>query len=216
MLKLHGLPLSNYYNIVKQSLLEKDIPFEEVPAPPSQEPTYLSCSPMGKIPCLETPDGFLSESQAILEYLEDTHPSPPLYPQDAYARAKVRELICIAELYLDAPARRHLGHMLFGAPLSREAFDEVSPQVEKGLAALKRVAKFAPWVAGEQFGYADIVLLHMIGLTIAVMQAVYQRDLLTDEPEIGQWLARMRAREHSQAVLTAQQQSLDAIRTAQA
>jgi glutathione S-transferase len=60
MLRLHGAPISNYYNMVKSTLLEKGVEFEEVMAPPSQEPGYLNRSPMGKIPCIETERGFLA------------------------------------------------------------------------------------------------------------------------------------------------------------
>ncbi|MCB1617753.1 MAG: glutathione S-transferase N-terminal domain-containing protein, partial [Pseudomonadales bacterium] len=50
MLKLYGFAVSNYYNIVKHYLLEKEIPFEAVTVAPSQEPALLAKSPMGKVP----------------------------------------------------------------------------------------------------------------------------------------------------------------------
>jgi len=62
MLKLHGFSVSNYTNMVKQNLLEKSIEFEQIDARPSQEDEFLAKSPMGKIPCLETADGFLVET----------------------------------------------------------------------------------------------------------------------------------------------------------
>ena len=98
MLKLYGAPLSNYYNMVKCALLEKGLPFDAVFAPPAQTPDYLGKSPMGKIPCIETAHGFLSETHAILDYLEDIAPLPALLPRDPFARAKVRELVQSLEL----------------------------------------------------------------------------------------------------------------------
>ena len=71
MLKLHGAPLSNYYNMVKTALLEKGLEYEAVMAPPSQEEEFLAKSSMGKIPCLETDNGFVAESLAIIEYLDE-------------------------------------------------------------------------------------------------------------------------------------------------
>jgi glutathione S-transferase len=212
MLKLHGIPLSNCYNIVKQAMLEKGIPFQEISQPPSQDEAFLAISPMGKIPCIETPGGYLAESLAIIEYLEETHPVPKLYPAGTFDRARAREIIKIAELYLDAPARRLLGHVLFGAPLPQAAYDEARPLVERGLAALKRVARYEPWVAGPEFSYADIALLHFLRLTLMIMDTVYQWNPLGDEPELAAWLARASAREQSQTVLTAQQESLAALR----
>jgi len=71
MLKLHGFSVSNYTNMIKQCLLEKGIEFEQIDARPSQEDEFLAKSPMGKIPCLETADGFLVETSTILDYLEE-------------------------------------------------------------------------------------------------------------------------------------------------
>lgn len=50
-------------------------------------------SPMGYVPCLEVDGRPLSESVAILEFLEDVAPAPALYPRDAWARARVRQLV---------------------------------------------------------------------------------------------------------------------------
>ena len=69
MIKLHGIPVSNYYNMVKLAMLEKDIDFEEVTDPASQEASYKKKSPMGKMPFIETKKGCLSETNVILDYL---------------------------------------------------------------------------------------------------------------------------------------------------
>lgn len=55
---------------------------------------YRAQNPIGHVPTLVLPDGRrLSESVAILEFLEETHPSPPLYPTDPWQRACVRQLV---------------------------------------------------------------------------------------------------------------------------
>jgi maleylacetoacetate isomerase len=52
---------------------------------------YLSLNPQGLVPALELEDGtILSQSMAILEWLEDTYPEPALYPEDAKSRALIR------------------------------------------------------------------------------------------------------------------------------
>src|SRR5688500_15502404 len=91
---LHGSPISNYYNKVKLALLEKGVPFVEVPTGTGRrDDEMLSASPLGKIPFLKLEDGrTLCESQVILEWLEATHPQVPLLPADPFAAAKVREL----------------------------------------------------------------------------------------------------------------------------
>lgn len=51
---------------------------------------YLAINPQGLIPALEVGGSILTQSMAIIEYLDETHPSPPLLPRDPIARAQVR------------------------------------------------------------------------------------------------------------------------------
>lgn len=56
-------------------------------------PAYRRISPLGTVPTLITDDGqALTQSLAIIEYLEETHPQPPLLPADPLGRARVRAL----------------------------------------------------------------------------------------------------------------------------
>src|SRR3954451_21918308 len=61
-------------------------------------PEFRDRNPRGQIPVLEVSDeqggspAFLSQSLAIIEYLEERFPAPPLLPKDLLARARVREL----------------------------------------------------------------------------------------------------------------------------
>ena len=56
---------------------------------------YRELDPQGLVPALQTPDGVLIQSPAILEWLEDTHPAPPLLPQGARGRAEVRAMAAL-------------------------------------------------------------------------------------------------------------------------
>lgn len=53
---------------------------------------YLARNPQGLIPLLEADDGGLSQSLAIIEYIDETHPEPPLLPADPVGRARVRAM----------------------------------------------------------------------------------------------------------------------------
>jgi maleylpyruvate isomerase len=55
-------------------------------------PAYTSLSTDGLVPLLEVDGERLSQSMAIIEYLDETHPEPPLLPADALGRARVRAL----------------------------------------------------------------------------------------------------------------------------
>lgn len=56
---------------------------------------YLALNPQGLVPALETTEGVLTQSPAILEWLEERHPRPPLLPQTAQDRATVRAMAAI-------------------------------------------------------------------------------------------------------------------------
>lgn len=58
-----------------------------------REPDFLRLNPHGLVPALELDDGtILTQSNAIIEYLDEVHPEPPLLPKDALGRARVRAL----------------------------------------------------------------------------------------------------------------------------
>jgi maleylacetoacetate isomerase len=56
---------------------------------------YLAVNPQGLVPALEIDGQTLTQSTAIVEYLDETHPEPPFLPADAADRARVRALTAI-------------------------------------------------------------------------------------------------------------------------
>jgi maleylacetoacetate isomerase len=57
-----------------------------------RQPDYLALNPQGLIPALEDGGAVIGQSLAIIEYLEETHPQPPLLPRPALDRARVRSM----------------------------------------------------------------------------------------------------------------------------
>ena len=60
------------------------------------QPAFRAINPMGAVPALVLDDGtVLTQSLAILEWIEETYPAPPLLPEGATARARVRALCAL-------------------------------------------------------------------------------------------------------------------------
>ena len=179
MIQLHGITISNYYNKAKMALLEKGVPFEESHAATgSATEEILSCSPLGKVPYITTERGALCESQAILEYLEAAHPQPPLLPSDAWEAAKVRELCTFVDLHLELVVRELYTQAFFGGTVSESQQARVRKQLTKNIAGFKRLARFAPFIAGERFTMADCSAYVSLPLVSLASKAVHGEDLL--------------------------------------
>lgn len=179
MIQLHGFSISNYYNKVKMALLEKGVPFDECyKATGNAQEDMLACSPLGKVPYITTERGALCESQAILEYLEAVHPQPALLPQDPWGAAKVRELCTFVDLHLELVARELYPQAFFGGTVSEAHQQRVRKLLTKNIAGFKRLARFAPYLAGEQFTMADCCGYVSLPLVSMASKAVYGECLL--------------------------------------
>ena len=179
MLVLCGSPISNYYNKVKLALLEKGVPFTEEPTGTgSNDETVLAASPLGKIPFIRIERGTLCESQAILDYLERLHPTPPLLPADPWAAAKVRELTLYIDLHLELVVRQLYAEAFFGGKVDDETKARVRKQLPRNIEAFKRLARFAPFVAGDSFSQADCAAYTSLPLVGMATKAIYGEDLL--------------------------------------
>ena len=197
MLTLCGFAASNYYNKVKFALLEKGVPFPEALAWVGE--TDAQATPLGKVPYLKTAQGPLCESAVIMEYIEQQYPQHPLLPTDAYAAAKVRELVTFLELHLELVARNLYPEAFFGGKVSDSAKEKAGQQLEKNVAAFARLARFAPFVAGEALTLADCAAVVHLPLVSGATKLIYGRDFLADLP-VREYLKRMGERPTLQQV----------------
>ncbi len=197
MLKLYGFSVSNYFNMVVVALKEKNIEFEIIEVFPNKETNYLLKSPMGKIPCLETEDGFLTETNVILEYLEDRYPEVPLYPADAFNKAKTRELMKYFELYIELPARTLFPGILFGAKNHERDLEQVKPKLESGIAALNQLIsiKGNGFLVGDQLTYADIFAFYSFSAANLAAKKIYQWDIFSEVPGLAGLMTRLAKRD---------------------
>lgn len=97
----HPLKLYDYWRSsaayrVRIGLNLKGLAYQSSPvnlAPGADEqflPAYRRVNPQQRVPTLQTGEGALGQSLAILEWLDETHPAPPLLPADPWLRAEAR------------------------------------------------------------------------------------------------------------------------------
>lgn len=201
MIKLYGFTLSNYFNMAKMALIEKGIEFEVVTIQGNQEESFLAKSPMGKVPCIETEDGqFLSETNVIIEYLDEIGSGPALLPADPFARAQVRELMKEIELYLELPARTCFPEAFFGGSVSDEVKEKAKENLAKGAACLQLNGKFSPFIAGDTFSAADIIFLYSAGLAGATAKRVLGMNLNEALPQSKALMNLLNERESAKTI----------------
>jgi glutathione S-transferase len=210
MLKLYGFPVSNYVNMVQLALMEKNMAYEYVLTFPDRSEKFLAMSPRGKVPCMETPDGFINEASVILEYLEGVGTGKALLPADAVARARVRSLMKEIELYIELPARMCFAEAFFGGTVPDAIKAVARENLLAGFATLKRHGSFSPYVAGDQFTLADIVFLFSVEIAARVGQVVFALDLLKDFPQAAALLARLHENPNVQKIVAARDAGMPA------
>jgi maleylpyruvate isomerase len=96
---LHGYWRSGASYRVRIALNLKGVAYDQAPHDLRQgeqkSADYLALNPQGMVPALEIDGQVLIQSPAILEWLEETHPQPPLLPGDAKDRATVRAMAAL-------------------------------------------------------------------------------------------------------------------------
>ena len=156
---------------------------------------------MGRLPFLETPHGVRCESQVICEYLEEVYPENPLYPRDAFARAKVRELIQVFELNVELVARRTYPAAFMGGSLTDQAKATIQADLAKGIRALLQLAKFDPFIAGSELTVADCAAAVHFPLISLATRRVFGADVFAEVPQVAKYVEMINQRPHFARVL---------------
>jgi maleylacetoacetate isomerase len=128
--------------------------------------SYTALSASRLVPTLQDGDAVLSQSLAIIEYLDETHPQPPLLPADARGRARVRaialDIACEIHPLNNLRVLRYLTHDL---KLSEDDKDRwYRHWVESGLESVDRqlAAQPARYCHGDTPTLADLTLVPQI------------------------------------------------------
>ena len=168
------------------ALTEKGVPFDRVYIDLAAKPDwFLAVSPLGKVPLLRAGEHVIFESAVILEYLEETQPSP-LYPADPLARARARAMIEFGSAILSD---------IWGlgiAPTREVATAKIEALRQKS-ARLERELDSGPWFAGVRFGLVDAVFGPVFRY-FDLFDRLLEQGVLAGKPKLRAWRAALSVR----------------------
>ncbi len=117
MIKLYDFPMSPRVRKVRIVLAEKGLAYEKVnidiTTGEQKTAEYLAINPYGKVPALQDNGTTVYESTIIMEYLNDTYPTPPLLPEDSGQRARARVLMHYADNPYESAIATLAGEIIF-------------------------------------------------------------------------------------------------------
>jgi maleylpyruvate isomerase len=142
---------------------------------------YQTLNPMAQVPTLVTDSGdVITQSMAIVEYLEQVHPEPPLLPSAALARARARELAAIVATGIQPIQNLTVLQAIDELGGDRAAWSR--RWIERGLAALEARAAPGPYLAGAEPTIADVFAVPQLynarrfGIDVAAYPAVARAE----------------------------------------
>lgn len=171
-MQLYGFFRSSTSYRLRIALALKGLDYEphyvSLPKTEQRSPAYLAINPQGLVPTLVDEGRTYTQSLAIMEYLEERHPEPPLLPRDLHQRAYVRSLCqviaCEIHPLNNVRVLKYLQGQWNFSDADRDAWyrhwiAEGLHSLEQSLVAEKLHGRFC---LGEQPGLADICLVPQI------------------------------------------------------
>ncbi len=204
-LRLWSWVLSPFASKVRIVLAEKGIEVELVEIDPAHRPARLGeLNPTGRVPVLEVDGVAVRESAAICEWLDEVEPNPPLWPNDATARAVARGMMRWVDDELTTNFFFAMRKTAFG-PEPTDHPDVVSHLRARLVARWPRAEELlrrapGPWMMEG----AEPTLVDLSAIPLAVRLPRWAPELAPDpdqQPLVTAWLARLRERPSAAAVL---------------
>ncbi len=203
---VYGASLSPFVRKVLAFGAEKGLELDHKPLGlGSDDPDFLACSPFRKIPGFSDGDFAISDSSAIIHYLEAKYPEPPLIPAEPEARARTIWFDEFADTILCAcGAKMFFNRIVAPRFLGREGDLETADKAEKEelppiLDYLERVLPESGWLVGDGLTLADIAVatafanFRHLGVTIdsdRFPKVAAFADKMLARPSFAGWVER--------------------------
>jgi len=158
-MKLYNADLSPFTGRVRMQIRAKGLENEiEIAARPELD-LYKAITPIGKIPCLDTGEGFhLPESETIAEFIEDSFPTPSLRGQTPLSKAKVRLFARLTDIYVMGGM-----NLLFGQfsanPRDLARVEEGLKLLDDGLAHIEHYLEAGVYAVEDRLTLADCAMV---------------------------------------------------------
>ena len=208
MRTLFHYPLCPFSRKVRLTLGEKKlkITLENEPVWKKRE-DFLDLNPAGQVPVLidehQGSSFILSESQAIVEYLEEAYPDKPLLPKDLQERAEVRRLCHYIDdkFYTDVTHRivyeKSLKRLMGEGSLDSKNLRLGTQNLLTHLNYFSWLLEKHHWLGGEGLSLADLTLAAHLSCLDYMGNVPWEKY-----PEIKEWYARLKSRPSFQPLLT--------------
>ena len=203
MNRLFHVPLSPFCRKVRLSLAEKKIEVELVEERYwEQDADFLRRNPAGKVPILKMGSRTMSDSTAICEYLDETHPTPPLFPKNAEARCEVRRIVG----WFDGKFYNEVTMKLTGERVYRKVMGTGYPDstnVKAGARAVKYHIDYMAhllderrWLAGNEMTMADFAAAAQLSCLDYTSDVDWNRHEVVKD-----WYAKIKSRPAFRSIL---------------
>jgi maleylacetoacetate isomerase len=169
--KLYSFFRSSAAYRVRIALNLKGLPYDMVPIHLSKDggqqrrPDFVAVNPQMRVPALALDSGdVLTQSLAIIEYLDEVHPKPPLLPSDPLARAKVRAIAQMVACDI------HPLNNLVALQYLKRSLKQEQPEIDawyhhwvtEGFKAIEAMISPSPYTCGSQVTLADLCLVPQV------------------------------------------------------
>lgn len=166
-----------------------------------KEAWFLEINPRGQVPALKDGDTMVTESMAILAYLEAKHPEPRLFGATPKETALIWQLACEIDNYLWPKMREMLFPILFGSLDGKEdGVKEAAKEVHGELSRFEADAGASEYLAGAAVSAADLALFPLLQIMVRAAGKEHAKPLdlgflpFDDHyPHLAAWVKRIEA-----------------------